>query len=111
MSRSMIPLLKWTAPRTCPAAHSLSSRVSTRTCGSPDSTIFLYPAISVCFTRDLASSTSLRNSGLCCIQLLPPPNLRAHPRQFRLDFLIAAVDVVHPVNYRVALRHQRSQHQ
>ena len=35
ISRSMMPLLMCTAPATWPAAHSLSSRVSTRTCGSP----------------------------------------------------------------------------
>src|ERR1017187_8852787 len=67
MSRSMMPLPRCTAPATFPAAHSLSSRVSTRTCASPPSRIFRYPARSISWTRVLASFTSFRNSGLCAI--------------------------------------------
>src|SRR5215813_4074174 len=67
MSRSMMPLLRWTAPATCPAAHSLSSRVSTSTCACPDSRIFRYAGKSISFTWALASLTSLRNPGLCAM--------------------------------------------
>src|ERR1035438_7900739 len=38
-------------------------------------------------------------------------DLRSRAGQFRLDPLIAAVDVVHAVDHRLAARYQRTQHQ
>src|SRR5262249_43546229 len=53
------------------AFHSLSSRVSTRMCGSLAATIFLYASISISLTRDFASFTRFRNPGLWAISQSP----------------------------------------
>ena len=39
------------------------------------------------------------------------PDFRAHAFQFLFNILVAAIDVIHPVNDRLAIRHQRGKHQ
>src|SRR5262245_4104809 len=66
----MTPLPRWTAPRMRPAAHSRSSRTSTRVRASPFSRRALTAATVVWRTRDLASPTSLKNPAECSTGVL-----------------------------------------
>src|SRR5579872_1512149 len=78
-------------------------------------------------TRDLASFTKARKPGLCTLwgvvmkaslvgkfgrpHLQDPPYARAHARQLRFDSVIAAIDVINPVDDGFSLRGQSGQHQ
>src|SRR5438876_2130553 len=57
MSRSITPLPIWTAPFACPAAHSLSSRTSTRVNLSADDSSAFSCSMSISLIRVLASLT------------------------------------------------------
>src|SRR4051812_41909493 len=100
------------APAACPAFHSLSSRTSTRTGLALSASIFLYPVMSVSFTRDLASLTSFKNPGLCAMRspnLLHALDICAGARELFLNFLIAAIDVVHAIDHGFPARRQTGQ--
>src|SRR5262249_43471903 len=57
----------------CPLAHSLSSRTSIRVNSSPASSRSLTSTTVHSRTRDLASATSFRNAGACCLAIAEAP--------------------------------------
>jgi hypothetical protein len=44
-------------------------------------------------------------------QLLDPLDLGADPSQFLLDLLVAAIDVIHPIDHGLSARHQSCKYQ
>src|SRR5689334_18891369 len=107
----MIPLPRCNAPLACPAAHSLSSRTSISRCGSPEPANCLYCSMFISWTRVFESFTSARKPELCVLISTHPLDLRADVRQFSLDFLITAIDVIDAVQQRFSTGHQTGEHQ